>query len=551
MTDRDFDEYIASLYREMELDLIDSMIRNLGLHKAEEELVGFNYPQWQAIKLKELRRYQRENKKIINSITNKIPKKIAEHIKEELTQGSLDEMKKYRQAMAKGYKSSVVMKDGFFKVNDKKVSALIKALTNDIETANHAALRMINDTYRTVIFRTGFFLSHGAVTEKQAYDMAVKDFLSRGINCIQYKDGRRVNIADYTSMAVRTANQRAYMMGEGEFRKEIGETLITITRHSTSCSLCKPFENKVLIDDVYSAGSEKDGNYPLLSSAMAKGLFHPRCRHGLGTYYPELDDEIKNQSNTNNHLQEYSKEADSKAHTDNMVQKYTRLQRGCVTDENKQKYGKQLREWEKRQKFYAANSPDMNTGKRVYYNERYSYDIKLKDFSNEVNNSISKAAKSVAQRGTEQGIEVLNLVNLDNGAFAYYEYGDEFSVGNENFWSFLQENKKKRFAFIHNHNTDGYLSETDMRTLLTNEQISVMIAVRNDSVIYAVRKAKSTPKNKVYFDYLYPEEIEEINSKCRSGEITSGERTYLREKLIVDNLIRDFTYGLEEFDGRK
>ena len=127
-------------------------------------------------------------------------------------------------------------------------------------------------------------------TEEQAAKKAVEEFEKKGLNCIEYKNGGRVNIADYTSMAVRTANQRAYMVGEGEFRKAIGETLVIISRHTTSCELCKPWEGKVLIDDVYSGGTQADGDYMLLSEAMAQGLYHPRCRHGLGTYYPELED---------------------------------------------------------------------------------------------------------------------------------------------------------------------------------------------------------------------------------------------------------------------
>ena len=78
---------------------------------------------------------------------------------------------------------------------------------------------------------------------REEYDAAVKDFLSRGLNCIEYKDGRRVNIADYTSMAIRTVNQRAYMAGEGEVRKQLGETLVIISHHATSCPLCE--KNKI------------------------------------------------------------------------------------------------------------------------------------------------------------------------------------------------------------------------------------------------------------------------------------------------------------------
>lgn len=57
------DYKIKELYEKMEMDLIDSMKRNLSRHLAEEEEVGFKYTQWQAEKLKELKGFQRENKK--------------------------------------------------------------------------------------------------------------------------------------------------------------------------------------------------------------------------------------------------------------------------------------------------------------------------------------------------------------------------------------------------------------------------------------------------------------------------------------------------------
>ena len=369
MVDRDFDKYIAEIYRDMEIQIIQSMKRNLARHTLEEDEYGFNYPQWQAMKIKELRRYQRENGRILQGVSNKIPKDVSKHIKEELTQGSLDEMKKYREAMADGYKSAVAMKDSFFKINERKVNSLIKAVKNDLKTANTAALRMTNDVYREVIFKAGMFSANGVMTSKQAIDMATKDFLTRGINCIEYKDGRRVNIADYTSMAVRTANQRAYMIGEGEFRKRLGETLVIISQHNTSCEKCKPFERKVLIDDVYSSGTAEDGDYMLLSQAMAAGLFHPRCRHGLGTYYPELE-EINGYETTDNRLDEYGDEELNRAHIENMVQRYRRLSEGSLDPDNIAKYQVKLSEWEKRRDERKSNPivKTVDTETKKYYN---------------------------------------------------------------------------------------------------------------------------------------------------------------------------------------
>lgn len=345
MSGIDFDREIAQIYRDMELYLIKSMQRNLARHLAEEADAGIRYPQWQAEKLKELKRYQRENRQIISSRTRGLSDRVSEHMKAELRQGSKHELKRYKKALGKGYKSAKAMRKSFFKVNDRKISGMINALQNDLGAANTAVLRMMNDTYRQTIFRAGMYASNGVMTETQAYDMAVKDFLERGINCIEYRDGRRVNIADYASMAVRTANQRAYMVGEGEFRKSIGETLVIISHHTTACKLCRPFERKVLIDDVYSGGKPDDGDYMLLSEAMKLGLFHPRCRHGLGTYYPELED-INRYNNEENDVSDYGRY--NRAHIENMVQRYKRLTAGSVDPENVARYQAKLREWERK-----------------------------------------------------------------------------------------------------------------------------------------------------------------------------------------------------------
>ena len=365
----DFDKEIAEIYKDMELKMIESMKRNLGVHLAEEVESGIDYPQWQAIKIRELRKYQRHNKMLLKNSTRGMAKDIKDHIRDEMKQGSLHEMKRFKEAKGAGYKSAVARKDGFFKINTRKVDALINSVQSDFSRADKAVLRMMNDTYRSTIFKYGMYVTNGVYTEKQAYDAAVKDFLSRGINCIEYKDGRRVNIADYTSMAIRTVNQRAYMAGEGEFRKELGETLVIISSHATSCKLCKPFENKVLIDDVYSGGTPDDGDYMLLSQAMAEGLFHPRCRHGLGTYYPELED-IVHYETEDNKLNEYGTEELNRAHVENMIQKYKRLTVGSIDPANIAKYQARLNEWEKRKTEIKSNpvaeTVDIETKK--YYN---------------------------------------------------------------------------------------------------------------------------------------------------------------------------------------
>lgn len=280
------DEYdIAKLYQEMELELIASLKRNLLRHELKEIEENMEYPQWQALKLRDIQRIKRENQDIIGKYTSNIPKDVKKIIKEEYKQGKKEAIALFNDAN-RGKKR---LNESFFKTNNKKVKAMIDEINGTFKEAEKAIFRMTNDVYRKTIFKAGFYLSHGAVNLKQAINIAMKDFAKRGINCIEYKDGRRINIADYARMAVRTASQRARLMAEGDFRKRLKRTLVKITKHGTSCKYCKVYEQQILVDDVYSGGVP-DGKHELLSSAMSKGLFHPNCRHKAPTYYKELDE---------------------------------------------------------------------------------------------------------------------------------------------------------------------------------------------------------------------------------------------------------------------
>ena len=350
------DYKIKQLYEEMEMEIISSMKRNYQKHLNEETKAGFKYTQWQAEKLKELKRYQRENQDIIGEYTNNLSKEISNQLQEELKQGSLNAIKQYNKALGKNLKPD----KSFFRTNDRKVNALIKSVNNDLKNANTAVLRMANDQYRQVIHKSAFFVGNGVFTEKQAARMATKeltelqltklaidesnkDFLSRGLNSIEYSDGRRVNIASYSQMAVRTANLRAQLMGEGDFRKSIGRHLVQATSHGGACPICQKWEGRIFIDDVYSGGTSKDGNYMLLSTAMKQGFLHPSCRHGLTTYYPETEG-IEDETD-----EEYQADLDYINQRINYIERnikrYDRLRTGSVSLINTRQYNQKKQSW--------------------------------------------------------------------------------------------------------------------------------------------------------------------------------------------------------------
>lgn len=288
------DYNIKEAFERIENELIDSMMRNFSRHRAEEIKEGYNWTQWQAEQLKSLEEYRKHNAKKFGKRFKTINGKVEEMIRTAKADGNASQEAEILEAVKDGFKTpkkpSAHSTAEFFKVNDRKLDALIKSTTDDLKRAETAVLRMSNDKYRKAIFNAQVAMNTGAVTYEKAVDIACKDMLNAGLNCVEYKNGARHTLSDYADMAVKTANKRAYLRGEGEKRAEWGVSLVVVNSRQGGCPDCAKYIGKVFIDDVYSNGKKSDGNYPLLSTAIKNGLFHPRCKDSTSTYYPELDD---------------------------------------------------------------------------------------------------------------------------------------------------------------------------------------------------------------------------------------------------------------------
>lgn len=410
---------IKKIEQEIELELISSMKRNLKRHLKEEKKTGFDFPQWQAKTLKEMKRFQRENISIVREKTEGLNNAISKQLQNELKQGSKRELKKYKKVMGSKYAANKSLSHSFFKLNDRKLTNLIDEVQNGTKLGNYGALRMMDDQYRKVIAKAAMFSNYGAVSPKKAIDMATKDFLNAGINCIEYKNGRRVNIADYCDMALRTANTRAQLIGEGQFRQEIGEHLVKPTRHNTSCEKCAKWEGKILIDDVYSGGSKKDGKYPLLSEAMAQGFFHPRCEHSLSTYYKEVEYvEFDEHGATEETAKQYQEDLN---YINQNIYRFQRLEVGSCDEENVNEYAIKRKQWEQmKDNLITVKEREQIKNYTGIDAQRINRAIRRGDITEEIqkkinllDNAISKAPKlkkeMIVYRGTiPQSLEVFN-----------------------------------------------------------------------------------------------------------------------------------------------
>ena len=245
---------IGEAFRAIEHELIDSMTRNLTNHKVEELVEGYEWAQWQVMQLEALEEYRRHNAAIFPKRFNDINDRIEQEINSSYSDAQAAQEREILKRVHSNTSAAKPLQTGiqgeFFKVNDRKLDALIGSTTNDMQRAEYAVLRMTNDKYRSIIFNAQVYANSGAATYEKAVDMATKDFLSAGINCIEYKDGRRVPIDAYAEMALRTANKRAYLQGEGEMRKKWGIHTVILNKRVNACPKCAPFAGKVIVDDV-------------------------------------------------------------------------------------------------------------------------------------------------------------------------------------------------------------------------------------------------------------------------------------------------------------
>lgn len=270
---------IVELFEQLELHLINSLKRNLMRHRRQEQDEGGkdgvpeNWEAWQSAKLRDVRRFRRENEKIFGEYMPTIEEETEKLLREQYAEGGAD---------------------SFFGSSNPKLESLIHEMQNNEVRVKQGCLRYMSDVYRKTILRTATAMNAGGMSMHKAVDEATADFLAQGINCIRYSNGRLVNIASYAEMALRTCNTRAMLMGEAKQRERLGIDTVLVSQYGACSDTCLPWQGRVYIDDVFqtyngprtgSFGISRNGRqYMLLSVAIKAGLFHPNCRHTITTW---------------------------------------------------------------------------------------------------------------------------------------------------------------------------------------------------------------------------------------------------------------------------
>lgn len=350
---------IAAIFEWIEQLLIASLKRNILRHKDEEKRRGFSWSAWQAEKLKSIERFRRENRSIMSGFTGQIDTETRQLMQEQFAEGVNGAVPEAGEPAAP-VPGEIIREPQFFGVDSERNRQLIEDICTLESKAETAALRLTDDVYRQTVIRVTLAMSTGSMTLAKAVDTAVQDFLDQGINCIVYKDGRRVNIADYVRMALRTAAARSAIEGKCAGYKALGFDTVAVSAYGMCSKTCEPWQGRVYIDDSFSPWSGetelREGImwgrsgycgkwFPLLSSAIEKGLFHPNCRHSVSLW--RWGDPLPHQQDNTESERRYKLEQQQRA-LEREIRKAKRKVAGFTDPENIRQAKRELREAQKK-----------------------------------------------------------------------------------------------------------------------------------------------------------------------------------------------------------
>lgn len=343
-------EDISKAFARIEDELLESMMRNMERHQVEEASSGIEWDQWQAAQIAELERYARDNGLRYGPEFDRLNSKMEDAIARAYESGRGEAEARMLQAAAQG--ADIERQQGFLRMPRERMDALIRATHDDMMRAEHATLRKASDIYRRTIFDAQVYATSGAGTYAKAIDMATHDFIAKGVNGIRYRNGSWHGIEEYSRMAVRTATKRAAMVAEGDARKDWGVHTIFVNYRADACPECMEWIGRVLIDDVYGGGTaeeSKETGYPLLSDAMAQGLFHPNCRDTSSTYFEGISD-LPERPTAAEKARGEAREAEEQRldQAEDNAERYRRLERFSLDMEDKRHYSELANDAEQR-----------------------------------------------------------------------------------------------------------------------------------------------------------------------------------------------------------
>ena len=396
------------------------------------------------------------------------------------------------------------------------------------------------------------------MTLQKAIDIAVKDFLDKGINCIVYRNGRRVNIAYYVRMALRTTSTRAKLQGESARYSAMGYDTVQVTQYSMCSDTCLPWQGKAYINDVFimwegDIEERENGElwgksnycgkwFPLLSTAIHAGLFHPSCRHTIALY---IDGDAIPKALDNSEIENRYKLEQKQRRLENEVRRAKRKAEGFSDPDNIQKANKELRDAQKKLRDFIdkVNAEEGETVlKRDYGREKIypkSVDISHKSgiieetskkpITQITDSAIERVPKVDISDYTDKQCEIIqkqhkelleySRQNNDNKEVAFVFDGDlnnrkEF-IGTDDKLDFGSTLYGKDLFVMHNHPRNSSYSATDIVFIVQHDNVKSFSIVKNNGSVEVITKSLNYDAN------VFKKDFERILKKTVKSESKS------------------------------
>ena len=169
-------------------------------------------------------------------------------------------------------------------------SAIVSETMARITPMSFQIRRAVTDIYQQVVTNVTAQTALGTVTRREASRMVLTRLAQSGVKGFRDAAGRQWEMGAYAEMAVRSSTANAMLQGHTDRIQELGIDTVIVSNAPEECSICRPFEGKVLSLSGRTTGRLKDGKTVVASLAEAKGrgLFHNNCRHSHSIYLPGI-----------------------------------------------------------------------------------------------------------------------------------------------------------------------------------------------------------------------------------------------------------------------
>lgn len=240
--------------------------------------------EWLKIRAEELRISEEDIRKEADRILKLSQKEIEGLLKDAAASAADADMVRFVGAgLAAERIAEKSFRENYVKAAIKQTNGSLKNITGTLGTATAYGTENLTDYYRRTLDAVQMQVSSGIVDYNTAVRTVVKNLVAKGVQHIDYKSGRRMNIASAARMCVLTGASRMSRHMSDAVCDELELDLVEVTAHAGA----RP-SHQVWQGRIYSRSGESK-KYPGLQEATrlgeADGLYGVNCRHSYFGYY--------------------------------------------------------------------------------------------------------------------------------------------------------------------------------------------------------------------------------------------------------------------------